>query len=276
MPKTLVHQNLGGPGTPQEVKDLRKSSFDLHEELGFPVIVKHRWNEIDLKEGRTRLCPYHDELYDRSPSNCPYCFGTGYLGGFADGAIVYVTLQDAAQDVIRVTPQGILQMDQNPALTAPWIPELGDGDLVILATFEGGNWDVDDVHERYLLRMVEPITMRGPGWNNRNSTTSKRFRISQQSAADKVPLGHEFYNVPIVFNYDDVPPDVTPPDDPDLPEGYTYSAHEVSVRVVGAEDTARTSFREQEVRVAVAGDPTSREQAVRVTGKTAGTVIVDL
>jgi len=40
--KTIEHQYLGGPGTPQDIKDLRKASFDFHETLGYPVLFKHR------------------------------------------------------------------------------------------------------------------------------------------------------------------------------------------------------------------------------------------
>lgn len=274
MPKTLAHQNLGGPGTPQEVKDLRKSSFDLHEELGFPVIHKHRWNIQDLREGRARLCPLHDPLYERSPYDS-ICFGTGYVGGFADGTIVYVTLQDAPLDTIRITPQGVLQMDQHPQLTAPWIPEMGDGDLIILASFDAGNWDVEDVHERYLLRQVNPITARGPGWGRQEATLNRRLRVSQQSQADKLPYGHDFYNVPIVFNYEDVPPDITPPEG-EPPEGYTYTEFSVGVRLVGAEQIGYQSSTERQVRIKVAGQSTSTTRGVRLKGKSAGTIIVDL
>ncbi len=273
MAKTLVHQTLGGPGTPQEIKDIRKSSFDLHEELGYPVVFKHRWNILDEREGRATKCPYHDELYEQSPRNCEYCFGTGYVGGFADGQVVYVTLQDAPTDIIKLTPQGLLQMDQHPQMTAPWLPEMGDGDMVILADFNPRNWDIQDVHERYTLRQVNPITMRGPGWNRMSSTTSKRLRVSQESAADKLPYGHEFYEIPIIFNYDDVPPDPTAPDDPNPPIDGTYSAHDVSVRIRGAEQTAFPSSTTRDVRVAVIGNNTSTSSDIRIKGKGAGTII---
>jgi hypothetical protein len=274
MAKTLVDvHSLGTGRTPQEVKDLRESSFELHQELGFPVIHKHRWNEVDLREGRAQQCPLHDELYDRAPQNCPYCFGTGYVGGYSDGTIVYVTLQDTPQDTIKILPTGTLQMDQHPQMTAPWIPEMGDGDMIILADFEMGSWEIEDVHERYVLRQVNPITIRGPGWGRQQATTKSRFRISQEAAADKLPYGHELYNVPIVFDYNTVPPDIIPPDDDEPLEIGTYTSMKVGVRIIGMETDERDSSIERNVNVEVAGDRTSISRGVRIIGKGRGTVI---
>src|SRR4051812_25266272 len=129
---TLASRTLGDSRTPPEVKELRSASFELHNELGFPVIHKHRWNEQDLREGRVQQCPLHDDLYDSDLSFDDVCFGTGYVGGFSDPTIVFVTLQDAKTDTIQINSAGVLIMDQHPQLTAPWIPEMGDGDIVIL------------------------------------------------------------------------------------------------------------------------------------------------
>jgi hypothetical protein len=271
--KTLVHYNLGGAGTPQEVKDLRQSSYDLHDELGYPVVLKHKWNAQDEKEGRARKCPFHDELYDDSPDNCPYCFGTGYVGGFADATIVYVTIQDTPTDVIRLTPQGLLRMDQHPQVTAPWLPELGDGDLLILAEFDPASWDVLDLAERYVLREVNPITVRGPGFGQQSSRTTKRFRISQESSADRLPSGHELYDVPLVFNYDAVPDDPTEPGEPDPPEYGIYTSYSIGIRVRGAEDAAFQSSTERDVKVAVYGNDISTSHNVRISGKGGGVII---
>src|SRR3954468_18115522 len=101
MATTLIDQYLGPANTPQEVKDLRKSSFDLHEQLGSPLVFKHRWNLDDLQAGRTWRCPYHDELYgDRGASWDNVCFGTGFVGGYSDGAIAFATVQDTLETAI--------------------------------------------------------------------------------------------------------------------------------------------------------------------------------
>lgn len=234
MPTTLVNQNLGGAGTPQEVRDLRKSSYDLHDELGFPVLFKHRWNKDDADAGRTWQCPYHDELYAGQDTQWDaVCFGTGYVGGYADAQIVYVTIQDASTDVIKILPSGVLSMDTHPNITAPWLPLMGDSDLIIIADFQPGTWDVADLHERYVLGDVTPITMRGPGWGRQKASVPSRFRISQQATADRLPAGHALYQVPLVFDYSNVPPDVTPPWEPVPDPTRLYTEHTVAVTVTG-------------------------------------------
>jgi hypothetical protein len=40
--KTISHRFLGGFNTPQDIRDMRNASFDFHEELGYPVLFKHR------------------------------------------------------------------------------------------------------------------------------------------------------------------------------------------------------------------------------------------
>lgn len=237
MAKTIVNQALGPAGTPQEVKDLRKSSFDLHDELGYPVIFKHRWNHDDVLAGLTWPCPYHDELYgDREPSWDTTCFGTGYVGGYADGEIVFVTIQDTQETQIKIGPTGVLTMDMHPALTAPWLPLMGDGDLIIMADFEPSTWTITDMHERYVLRDVTPVTMRGPGWGRQNGAVIHRQRISQQSQLDRLPVGHSLYEVPVVFDYSHVPVDPTPPYVPEPEPDRTYTSFEILGRIHGIED----------------------------------------
>lgn len=240
MATTVIDQYLGPAGTPQEVRDLRKSSFDLHEQLGTPVVFKHRWNLDDLAAGRTWRCPYHDELYgNRDVTWDTTCFGTGFVGGYADGQIVFATIQDTQETAIRISPQGVLTMDMHPAMTAPWLPEMGDGDLLIVADFIPDSWTISDTFERYVLRDVTPVTMRGPGWGRQNGALVHRQRISQQSQIDRLPPGHQLYQVPIVFNYSHVPPDPTPPYVPE-PGDVGYSEFEISARLRGIDPDVPT------------------------------------
>lgn len=270
MPITLSSRNLGPAGTPHAVKELRQSSFDLHETLGFPVVHKHKWNEQDLADGLVERCPLHDDIYDRDLSWDNVCFGTGYVGGFADPTIVYVTLQDAAQNTVKISPQGVLMLDQHPQMTAPWLPLMGDGDLLILADFSPGDWQITDTHERYELHEVQPITIRGPEFRT-SSTTLKRLRVSQQAQVDRLPVGHPFYDVPIIYDPNSAPPDITP-DDPSVPPDVIgiYSETEFAVRIIGT-DAPKTSGHTADVRVAVIDDSTSAAWGVRIVGNPGGT-----
>jgi hypothetical protein len=262
MSKTLIDHNLGRRTDPQEIRNLRSSNFDLMTELGFPVIHKHKWNERDLELGLVRRCPNTD-IYGRDHSSDPICFGTGYVGGFADGKIVYVTLGDAPTQIIRPSPQGTLIMDQHPQMNAPWIPEMGDGDLIILADFDPSTWEVLDMHERYELREVNPTTIRGPHLRGKSSP-SARWRVGQSSQVDKLPWGHPFYDVPIVFDPGVVPDD----DDPNL--GGLQSSFEVPVRIRGEEIISSTSTS-RDVRVQVAGTFANTSRDVRIEGEGGGT-----
>ncbi len=272
--RTLTYQNLGSFTTPQEVKDLRQSTFDYHKELGYPVVHKHRWNDQDLREGRAKRCPFHDELYGNDPTWDAVCFGTGYVGGFADSDIAFVTIQDTPTNVISVLPTGTLQMDQHPQVTAPWLPLMGDGDLIILADFASGTWDVMDTHERYVLREVNPSTMRGMGFRSR-STVASRYRVGQSAGADKLPIGHPLYEVPLAFNYNNVPPVGTSPGESDdegniIPGQYTE--HMVGVRLHGDAEPFEIET-ERDIRIAVLGDNTETSRGVRVSGKPKGTIV---
>ncbi len=62
--KTITHRELGGAGTPQDIKDLRSNSYDFHEELGYPVLFKHKWTLKDYEKGLVQRCPNHDDLYN--------------------------------------------------------------------------------------------------------------------------------------------------------------------------------------------------------------------
>jgi len=272
MPK-LVTIDVGPRTVPQEVRDLRKSSLEFHHTLGQPVIHKHKWNEDDLREGRAQRCPFHDPLYDRESDWCEYCFGTGYLGGWANGEIVYVSLADVQQDVFAQTPQGILVRQESPGMTAPWYPTMGDGDLIIEAEFHPHTWEVLDVYDRFMIQEVRPTTMRGPGFDN--EIRGKRWLVGQEAIIDKIPRNSPEYVVPIDFDYNDVPlPPVDPNIDPDdYPPNTKFSAYEVGIRVVGFEPAAKSS-RSQDIRVATAGTETAHTASIKLNADAGGSVVI--
>lgn len=263
MPKTVAHRNLGGPGTPNDIKQLRESRFEMLEELGFPVIHKHRWNERDLEEGLVEQCPLHDPLYDGDATWDTVCFGTGYVGGYADPTIVWVTINDAPQDTLNVLPTGVVMFDHHPQITAPWIPEMGDGDLLILADFDPMTWEVQDTHERYTLNVVTPYTIRGPQIRSK-STVKERFRIQQDATADKMPWGHRVYDVPLIFD-----PEVTP-----IPIEPGEASLRVPVRIVGAESIWKSSSRKTDVRLEAQDQAGTLTRSVRINGIADDEVII--
>jgi hypothetical protein len=272
MPKLAI-ESVGPRTVPQEIRDLRQSSIDFHEELGQPVIFKHKWNEDDLREGRAVKCPFHDTVYESDSDWDEYCFGTGYLGGWANGEIVYVSIADAQENVFRLNDQGILMHDSHPQMTAPWNPPMGDGDIIITAEFDPLTWDVLNTYERYQIQEVTPTTMRGPGF--KSEVRGKLYVVNQTAQIDRIPRGNVIYDVPVDFDYGNVPViPVDPNVDPDdFPPDTQFSAFEVAIRLTGFEPGLRSEY-EQDIRLQVAGSIASYEQSIRLTGSGGGTHII--
>lgn len=268
--KTAVFPQLGPSHTPQEVKDLRQSSLEFHRVHGQPLVHKHKWNEIDVREGRARLCPFHDDVYGRDRSWDQYCYGTGYVGGWADGDIFYGTVGDTQEDVFRQTESGVLVHQRHPGLSAPWLPILGDGDLIFTVDFIDGTLEIDEVIDRFTLREVTPTTMRGPAFNSFNG---RPYRVSQESMMDRVLEGHPWFDVPVIFDYGNVPEPEFPPDyDPgDYPAGSKFSAHDTTIRVRGSEAPFGSSdYRIVKVAVTPVGEGNYMETVIKVGGNPGG------
>lgn len=252
---------LGPRSTPHEVRTLRKESFDYHRKLGQPIVHKHRWNLKDVREGRAQMCPFHDDILESDRQWDPYCFGTGILGGWADGVITYISIADTQQDTIQIGPQGQLLLETHPAFTAPWVPTMGDDDLIILADFDAVSWEITEEHERYILREVTPVSMRG------FETNRGGYKVHQQGNMDKLPYGDPYYDVPIVFDYTNVP--IPPDPTPDTRD----SSMEFFVKLYG--DEQGTSSRlSQDVRVTALGDTSNVSVGVRVGSSGGGTNVI--
>lgn len=254
---------IGRSNVPQEVRDLRQSIMDYHTTNGMPVIHKHRWNLRDVELGSARLCPYHDTTYEQDYSDCPYCFGTGILGGWDDGKITYVTFSDAPINTIEVTPTGVLTMNTQPQMVAPWLPEMGDGDLIITAAFDPENFDVLDLRERYILREVSPVTMRG--FQDRVQTVE--YKVQQNANVQKMPWGDITYTVPVDFDEDNLPPEpeLPPGEDPDeYPDAGHRTSMAIGVRVTGRLGRG-DSFAVRDVRVEGLGTRIATGVEIRIT-----------
>jgi hypothetical protein len=223
-----VNFYVGPQSTPQDIKDMRRSTFEYQRMYGMPVIHKHRWNLRDMKKGLAKRCPYHyDDTYEQDRARCPYCFGTGFLGGYADGQIVWVTFSDATEDRIRVGAGGILMFEREPQLTAPWIPDIGTGDLIITAEFLDDSFTVDenDLLDRFTLKEVKPITIRG----YQRKVQTVEFKVQQNSQIERVPDGDILYDVPLIFDYGNLPEPQPEPVDPVPVQTFTVR----SLKVVG-------------------------------------------
>lgn len=200
------------PTAPNDVQQFRKTSIQSHQLHGQPVILKSRFTERDIAKGLTVRCPYdHDEVMEQGRQWDPFCFGTGYLGGFKDGVITFGTLVDAPVDKVKLDKQGAIYVESDPHFIFPWTPEIGNGDLIITGVFSPNTYDIVELGDRYLIDEITPTTLRGHG------NYQKLFLTQQTATIEKLPLSHELYQVPIEFDYSDLPasPSPGPGQDPD-------------------------------------------------------------
>jgi len=250
-----------GP-TPKEIKRQRKATYDSLLSLGRPVIFKHRWNFQDANRGLCKVCPYFDETYHRNKTDCLYCYGTGFLGGFADGVVTFAIIADAPVDQLKISSEGVILFDKHPQMVAPWIPEMGDGDLIITAEFDRSNWEVLQTIDVFELNQVDPTTVRGL-WGSYTDYTL--YRIQQISKIDRVPNNHIYRNVPIEFDYTSVP--VISPPVGSFPSDYPtpQATIEYGLRIIGREAGATSSTKTEFI---IVGDGTSSESSIgiRMTG----------
>ena len=272
VPRQAVRYFLGPSSVPQDIRDMRESSFDLHNVMGSPVIHKHRWNERDVQKGLTIHCPVCFNVSTRQGRQWdPYCFGTGYLGGFADGIVTFVVIADVTEDVIKITPQGLLLKQRNPGFTAPWFPKMGDGDILLTGEFDTETLQLTDPEERYILQEVIPTTIHGYRGERRNQS----YSVGQRGQIDFLPWEHQFYNVPVKFDYDSVPvvPLIPPGGDPNdfPPEAGTFTSFTTDVRIIGIE--GQTYSLPIGVSIFGAGISSNISQDIRLIGKSFGSHI---
>lgn len=261
-----VNFYVGPRSTPQDIIDMRRSTFEYHKMYGIPVVHKHRWNVRDEKAGRTIKCPYHyDVAYQQDFSGCPYCFGTGYLGGYADGQIIYATFSDVVEDRIRVGPQGVLLFDREPQVVFPWLPDMGNGDLIITAEFEPDTQSVIDTLDRFVMKEVTPITIRG----FQRKVQTVEFKVQQNAMMDRVPDLDHLNDVPLIFDYSNLPPvpSVPPGGDPsDYPDAAeTITSVTKDIRIIGILASNQTQ-RLQDIRISTKGNLSSRLQSLAING----------
>ena len=193
--------------TPREIRELRRHNLEFHHRLGTPVIFKRRKTLEDIEAGSEIYCPYHFDIQFQSDlTGCPHCFGTGILGGFDSGIIVFVTLGDSATDQFQLTDQGLLTRMTHPQSSAPWKPEMHDGDLLILADFHPDTYEIISSDDRFEINQVQPVTPRGgapAGFAKNRDRNAYNFiprhsmLVAQTFRTDLLPLGHRFYDIPI-------------------------------------------------------------------------------
>ena len=236
-------RNTGAPSTPQEIKRLRGENLELCLKMGQPVVLRHMWNEDDEEGGTAQRCPAcFNDVYDQVRNDCPVCYGFGWAsveespnlllwidtsgqlvrtaspgtgwvrapryGGFGAPSLTWLMEPDVAVDVFRIAAPGTLVRTYEAVGVAPWFPRLGDNDLCVNVDLAPNDYEIVGTGDRFQLKMVQQITMRGLGKRGRlKNQTGQAFLVSQSFQMAKAPDNSSLYDVPVdpdVFYVDDL------------------------------------------------------------------------
>lgn len=238
----------GETNVPMSIRQLREKVLEFQLTLGQALLFMHRWNEDDVEDGLATRCPYcRDTVYQQSRSNDPYCFGTGYLGGFRAAVVIYATLSDVLTDTFKLSPAGVLVRDQHPICSAPWFPTMKDGDMLIKADFQLDGRTVTRLRDRYSLREVTPVNPRGPFRGITRFQHRPDYVVSQNFQIDRLEESHPLYEVPLIFDSSALPalPTIAPGADPDsagVPMTTVSFTFDAAGAVQGLNTTTTTTF----------------------------------
>lgn len=233
----------GDSQIPRDIMRQRKSSLEMMQRMGTPVLIKRIYTYDDVEAGNAQLSPSWDEDYENVRARDPLSNGVGFTSidttpgewydpanfsltitdpfggnpgsgspdglfipaptyrGYGPGFLTYVILPDRPEDVIKIDPAGVLSRTQEALVQLPWWPLVGDNDIMITVRL-GNSGIIEESYERYQLKQVQPITMRGSDRNGRRennlaNASGNRYWIGQQCEAVKVPDFDPIYNVEI-------------------------------------------------------------------------------
>ena len=196
--------------------------------LGQAVILRHRWNLDDVDAGLAKKCPAcYNSGYDETRVDCPVCFGTGYVsvanntsglyidtrgqivssdpgthvlaplyGGYDEPLLTWLIEPDVAVDVFRISESGTMIRTYDAQGVAPWNPILGDNDLCINVTLSPHTNEIDTLEDRFELKMVQQVTIRGLGRRARFIATYQPYLVQQTFRMEKLPSNSIWYTVP--------------------------------------------------------------------------------
>jgi hypothetical protein len=239
-----VIRYLGDSGVPQDILRRRRLSLETMRRMGTPVLIKHMYTIEDVEKGIAEPSVGLDTIYQQPIHDDQLSYGIGYVSvekaprgewikpatetepaeliireepepeweaaplyrGFGPGYLTYVILPDAPEDRYKLTEEGALIRTQQARLQLPWYPQVADNDLLITCEINSSE-NILQTFERYQLKMVAPITMRGAaalqrdGYGRRELDTlnmtagGNRHLVGQQCEANKVPETDPIYKV---------------------------------------------------------------------------------
>lgn len=230
----------GDSRVPRDIRRHRANNLEMMRAYGTPVIFKKMYNDADRKAGIAVRSPNYSSAYDQTRHDDPLSHGVGFVGadngqiitssdewydttgrnltieqtptspgpgwanaptyrGFGPGYLTYAILPDAAEDVFKLTETGALIRTQTAQVQMGWYPEVNDNDLLVVVEIDRFNRVVQD-HERYQLKMTNPLSVRGRDRLGRREYTEdfgNRYITDQQFEMTLIPPTDQLYNVEI-------------------------------------------------------------------------------
>lgn len=216
------------------MKRRRKLVLDAMRRAGTPVVVKHMYNDQDFKDGLALKSATTVSGYGQPRHDDPLSHGIGYTGlelspnewynagtgelvvatitpgvgwtqaplyrGFGPGYLTYLIEPDVAEDMFKITDEGVLIKTQTATAQAPWYPEMNDNDLLINVEIDRAH-RIIDTEERFQLKMTSPVSIRGHQRRGRREYTEdggNRFVVGQSFQMVLIPKSESiFYSVPV-------------------------------------------------------------------------------
>lgn len=203
--------------------------MDICRRMGQPIVTRHMYSIEDVNAGVAKKCPAcFDAVYNQVRQDCVVCYGFGFVsvennpdnlwidtngqiqtfssagwvpapryGGFGVPFLTWLIEPDIAVDVFRINEQGVMTQQFDATGSAPWFPTLGDNDLCINVTLKGDGYTIESTLDRFQLKRVEQVTIRGFGKRSRASSNGQPYLVGQTFQMNKVPTTHQIYNVPV-------------------------------------------------------------------------------
>jgi hypothetical protein len=218
---------LGDPDVPASIKRLRQNSAQTFQRLGTPVLLKKMYTIQDVEDGVAQPVQTFDTVYGDATYSTDYLsYGrgfssvdtqdgewietatgnlvisptlpdtTGYIPapkyrGYGPGFLTYGVIPDRPEDAWKLTEQGALIRLQTAIFQLPWWPQVDDNDILITVSLNP-NGTIAQTYERYELKMVTPITMRGHDRKGLREIQGpdaggNRFWVNQQCEGVRIP-----------------------------------------------------------------------------------------
>jgi hypothetical protein len=237
---TDVRNYWGDPGVPGMIRHQRKYTSEAMRAVGTPVLLKRMYTLEDVENGVAMISPTMDTSYGQpTHAQDQLSYGVGYVSvetqpgewydpatlelyisvmkpdptyrpapryrGYGPGFLTYVILPDRPEDVWKLDARGAMIRQQQARVQLPWWPQVGDNDILITCRLDQ-NGLIAETFERYLLKMVTPITMRGedhrghreyPGMQESGSANASgnRFWVGQEAEMSKLPTNDVLYSI---------------------------------------------------------------------------------